>query len=180
LLQLRIQLMDCLLAEAQLFVPPTRAMLPSLSLDQWTTQRERMRRHQSLLPANMAAGESVGRPVEVGEADPARAMLHMAEGQMQFINGNWDRAAENFQLALIADSSMLPAHMGLLNAWYHTNRGRNAEVDAAIAAFRALVEENDPDALAMVDLYVASFAAQSGEREVAIQTIGSMLGLPVE
>jgi tetratricopeptide (TPR) repeat protein len=180
LLQLRIQLMDCLLAEAQLFVPPHQAMLPSLSLEQWTTQRERMRRHQSLLPAASDAGEVVGRPVEANESDPARAMLHMAEGQMQFINGNWDRAAENFQLALVADGSMLPAHMGLLNAWYHTNRGRTPEVAAALSQFRMLVEQNEPDSIAMIGLYDAAFAAQSGERELAVRTIGEMLGLPVE
>jgi tetratricopeptide (TPR) repeat protein len=180
LLQLRIQLMDCLLAEAQLFVPPDRAMLPSLSLDQWTTQRERMRRHQSLLPAATLGEEAVGRPVAANQADPARAMLHMAEGQIQFINGNWDRAAENFQLALIADGAMLPAHMGLLNAWYHTQRGRTPEVDAALADFRELIEQNDPDALEMFALYGAAFAARSGERELAVRTIGEMLGLPVE
>ena len=180
LLQLRIQLMDCLLAEAQLFVPPDRAMLPSLSLDQWTTQRERMRRHQSLLPAATAGNEAVGRPVAASEADPARAMLHMAEGQMQFMNGNWERAAENFQLAVVADSAMLPAHMGLLNAWYHTQRGRTPEVDTALAEFRALIEQHDPDALAMFGLYGAAFAAQSGERELAVRTIADMLGLPTE
>jgi tetratricopeptide (TPR) repeat protein len=174
LLQLRAQLRACILAEGNLFVSPTRLAIPALSIEQWTTQRNRMRRYVELAPEALETPS--GMFAGTAEADAGRAMLFLAEGQLEYLNQDYADSATAFGQAMQADPTVLPSWIGYLNALYGQQRGLTESTRAAIAEFGALTEEVGGEAPMLHAIYEAAFIAQSGRRADAITMVESMLG----
>lgn len=141
LVELREDLAAALLDEAELFVNGRAAVMPALSWEQWETQRERFDIYEALTAsiARSHAEATGGSDAQVAPAgadgdgtDPAvqiptsspndRAVSHidaqraLCDGQMDFLNMNYERAAEAFDRALAADPWLIPAYLGALNA----------------------------------------------------------------
>lgn len=174
LLQLRSQLRDCILEEANLFVSSSRLVMPALSIEQWTTQRNRMRRYVELAPEALETPS--GNVAATPEADAGRAMLLMAEGQLEYLNQDYTDATAAFRQAIEADPEVLPSWVGYLNALYGQERGLTDATAQALADFGAVADAAGGEAPMLHAIYEAAFIAQSGRRADAIEMVESMLG----
>ncbi len=170
LLPLRARLRECILEEANLFVSSARLVMPALSIEQWTTQRNRMRRYVELAP------EAVQTVAATPESDAGRAMLLMADGQLEYLNQDYSDAATAFRQAIEADPSVLPSWIGYLNALYGQQVGRTQSAQSALADFGAVAEAAGGEAPMLHAIYEAAFIAQSGRRADAIEMVETMLG----
>lgn len=189
LLFLRRELAAALLAEAELFVPADRASLPSMAENQWTTQRQRLTHWQQLQGVappsrdgddSLEAGLQRLRNAAPGSAEQRHAraagMLALAEGQLQYLNMNWDRALVLFEEAIAFDRRLLPAHMGRLNAMYHHASTTGAARDAALEAFASALSDQEEDRQ-VLRIYRASFLAQDRRGPEATAILADLLGL---
>jgi len=191
---------NALLEEALLFVQPRRTAMPSLAFNQWETQRSRVRYWRDLVGArapessdNESRAETQERIATLSQgtndrtgqnvtpttqpAAFAEAQIALCEGQMMQLNQSYERAAEQFTLAVALDRDLLPAHMGLLNALWALGVGGTDRGTAALEAFvRAVerVEDADPD---VVLIYRAVFASQARRHDEAIRAISEVFGL---
>ena len=104
----------------------------------------------------------------------------MCEGQLQYLNQNYDASADRFREAVSADASFLPAYMGLLNSLYQMGWhgwGDTTESATILTSFAQAVESMDPEAIDIVRVYRSAFEAQAGNIDDAVTTIGAVLGI---
>jgi tetratricopeptide (TPR) repeat protein len=186
---LRARLVRALLDEAALLVNSRTARMPSLSDEQWRTQRRRFEAARSLGgPPERSAEEAAG-SIPLAALDPTiaaqlrggpeenlDAQMALCDGQLEYLNQNWDRAATRFTTAVNADPDLLPAHLGRLNALLRGDlpidqrHAALADLDAALAR----VEPASTDVLA---IYRAAIALDADDAETAADLLAAALGL---
>lgn len=168
---LRNKVRAALLNEALLFAPAKARSMPALSLQEWETQKERLKLWQDLGAKTTAA------PRE-GDAKRVSAALDTAEGQAAYLNEDYDRAYSAFKRAHARDENYLPATFGLLNAMYRQSSG--------IAGWEKVLDDakktvaGDAALGAFLPVYRAAFLSRAGEREKAAAMLGEVLGIATE
>lgn len=187
--ELRTRLSGALLDEAELLVNGRLARMPSLSYEQWQIQKRRLDAWTSLNPTGPAASATqsavpnaaldptiaaqLARPRAVENVTAQRAIC---DGQLEYLNLNYERAAAYFSAAIAADPDLLPAHMGLLNALFQSD-ATAGDWSQRLAAFEAAVQRVDPTALSAVEIYRATFAAEAGDIDAAVEILATTLGI---
>ena len=169
--ELRNKVRAALLNEAMLFAPAKARSMPALSLQEWGTQKERLKLWQDLGAKTTAA------PRE-GDAKRVSAALDTAEGQAAYLNEDYDRAYSAFRRAHERDATYLPATFGLLNALYRQSSG--------IAGWEKVLDDAkkvvgaDAALGAFIPVYRAAFLSRAGDREKAAAMLGEVLGIAAE
>ena len=173
LTDLRSELRSALLAEAEEVVPPDAGQLATLTSEQWEAQCSRLSNAIALL--DFVAGTV-----------PAQASMQaqhaLCRGQRQFLNLNYELAADEFRAAIGQLPDYVPAHMGLLNSLYQLSWNGELSSDewvGVVGSLEALLAE-DGDDLNVSEIYRAAFESQSGSIDDAVVRIGAILGIPAD
>lgn len=163
---LRQNVQEALLAEANRQVAANRPRLPQLSLEGWETQRERYRLSHRLIPD----------PPEAPRSTPSALLSRelLCEAQIQYLNQNFDSAADVFGRAIEADARLMPAYIGYINSIAAMDADPQ-QLDAAIRRFSATVDPRDPESAAVLDVYRAIHATRDGRVADAAARIRSLL-----
>lgn len=164
---LRARLRTALLDEAYLFVPARARSMPALSLQEWETQRRRLQ-----LWRELAGGSGGGSTADLNRASVA---ADVAEGQIAYLNQDFDRALSLFRRAHGADAAYMPGILGALNALYRSANGISGWQTLLADAERAAA--GDAATASMLPIYRAAFLARSGDKDAAAATLGTVLGL---
>jgi tetratricopeptide (TPR) repeat protein len=183
LVDVRARLASALVREATTIVPTTGTRLPALRFDEWEAQRHRW----SLATQLAAAPEAAVEPAIAGTepADPAPVVVDgvnttahtlLCDAQLQFMNQNWERSRELFELALVANPDLLPAYAGRLNAIYWERRGTTAVADVLTAFAEAIARTGAQDD-GVLDVYRAAFLSLAGRDDEAALLLGEILGV---
>lgn len=193
LVELRDELSAALLDEAELFVSSRAARMPALSYERWQAQRRRFEAWRTLTQwtADPGAEPPPGlTEEELAAFDPAAlrgnvraveitvAQIALCDGQLQFLDLNYERAAERFAEAIAADPDLVPAHMGRVNALIAAGLADTADATAALDALRAAVDRVAPASMDVVQLYDAALAAEAGRTREAVDALAALLDLP--
>lgn len=179
LTDLRARLADALLAEAQGAVNGRVAAMPALPYDQWLTQRQRWVLWQQLTgPAAPAQGTALPSTIDPAIAatlarpgGDVAAQIALCDGQLAYLNMAYETALDAFTAAVTASPELLPAHLGRLNTLHRLGDAPASDIDAALNAFAAAVQDPDDGVVA---LYRAVFAADAGRSAEAVE---AMIGL---
>lgn len=160
-----------LLNEALLFAPARARLMPALSLQEWQTQKERLTIWQEMGAKTTAA-------LKEGDAKRVSAALDTADGQIHYLNEDYERAFSAFKRAHDRDPGYLPATFGLLNALYRQSAG--------IAGWEKVLDDakktigDDAALAAFLPVYRAAFLSRAGDREKAAAMLGEVLGIAAE
>lgn len=183
LIPLRVRLANAMLAEANGVVSEQRAVIPSLSLVQWETQRDRLQAWQELaveperaqfsdIP-DSALDPSISRSTQHVRAS---AHLNFAEGQIQYLNQNWGQASLSFANAVEELPDFVPARIGRLNALYRAGNAAGPALDE-VTELAEVLERVDRANAGVAQIYAAAFAAQREDTAAAADAIGALVGL---
>jgi hypothetical protein len=183
LIQLRVRLANALLSEANTVISDHQAAIPSLSLVQWETQRDRLRAWQNLAvePSDAVFSDipaSALDPSITGNSQHARAAAHLdfTEGQIQYLNQNWGQASLSFANAVEALDDFVPARIGRLNALYRAGNAAQPALDET-DSLESVLERVDRANVGVAQVYRAAFAAQADDSARAADAIGVLIGL---
>ncbi|MFT6397013.1 MAG: hypothetical protein ACJAYU_001757 [Bradymonadia bacterium] len=179
---MRERLSNAIVAEANTVVSDHQASIPSLSLVQWETQRDRLAAWQGFaqpvqnyfsdIPASALDPALVGRD----QASRVQAHLQFAQAQIQYLNQNWGQASLSFATALESLDDFVPARLGRLNSLLRAGNAATAartEVDE----LEALLRRVDLANVGIASVYRAAFAAQRNDSIAAADALGALFGL---
>ena len=193
LVDLHERLSAALLDEAELFVSSRAARMPSLSYERWEAQRRRFDAWRTLTgwesdpgaepppglsDEDLAAFDPAALRGNVRAVEITVAQIALCDGQLEFLDLNYERAADHFAVAVDADPDLVPAHMGRLNALIASGDAATPEAAAAFDALAAAVDRVAPASTDVVTLYAAALAADMGETYGAANHLATLLGLP--
>lgn len=182
LIPLRARLSNAILAEANGVVSDHQATIPSLSLIQWETQRDRLTAWQTLAPPAQASFSDIPAsaldPSVTGRDQATRVEAHIqfAQAQIQYLNQNWGQASLSFANAVETLDDFVPARLGRLNSLLRAGNAATAartEVDE----LQTLLEHVDLPNVGIASVYRAAFAAQRNDSVAAADALGSLFGL---
>lgn len=182
LIPLRERLSNAILAEANTVVSDHQASIPSLSLVQWETQRDRLSAWQDLaqpvqnnysdIPASALDPSLSGRD----QATRVDAHLQFAQAQIQYLNQNWGQASLSFANAVESLDDFVPARLGRLNSLLRAGNAASAAA-TEVDELEALLQRVDLANVGIASVYRAAFASQRDDSIAAADALGALFGL---